>query len=154
MCSTVSQPFVTRVTRTHQSDCLLIRIMCPCDCLADCATRRNLREKNWVVSLQYGFRNIQNLVRSCKRGRVDRIFPFLIAHITPNPHFLSQASSHDQKWKYPVDPKARRESVSLRRGDGVPLRVSQRQGCVARSGQPFVTHESHGHSNHTVCSYT
>ena len=28
----------TRVTRTSQSDCLLIQIGCPCDCLAECAT--------------------------------------------------------------------------------------------------------------------
>ena len=31
VCSTISQPFVTRVTRTPQSDCLLIQLVCPCD---------------------------------------------------------------------------------------------------------------------------
>ena len=30
----------TRVTRTLQTDCLLIRIARPCDCLAECATIR------------------------------------------------------------------------------------------------------------------
>ena len=38
-CAAQSAPAIcdTRVTRTLQSDCSLIRIVCPCDCLAECA---------------------------------------------------------------------------------------------------------------------